>query len=81
MDGHEMTVNIITSQQQYGKAYAVMAHLLLPTAWSPAAVCALQTGLARALSISFALPARQVHVITTRVDSGLVVEDGQVQPW
>lgn len=76
-----MTVNIVTSDRQYGNQYPVMANLLLPSIWSNSDISRLQTGLAKALAKSFNVALNQVHIITNIVDSGLVVEDGQEIKW
>jgi hypothetical protein len=77
----EMTINIISSGQQFGKPYPVIARLMLPSLWPPPQVSALQTGLARALARHFDLETAQVLVITQMVESGLVVDNGQEINW
>ena len=76
-----MTVNIISSSQQLGNQYAVMSNLLLPSMWSASDISSLQIGLARALAKSFAVNLDQIHVVTTIVNSGMVVENGQEVVW
>lgn len=76
-----MTVNIVTGTEQIGKPYAVMATLTLPSLWSEPSVNALQVGLAKALAQAFNLSLAEVHVITTIVESGRVVEAGKVVEW
>ena len=76
-----MTVNIVTGSQQFGNGYSVMATLYLPSVWSPSDVSSLQLGLARALSKYFKRPSSDVHVMTTIVDSGMVVEKGREAHW
>jgi hypothetical protein len=76
-----MTINVISSTRQVGAPYRVMAFLYLPTLWSSKQVRQLQMGLARALSRGLAVPATEVQVISSIVDSGHVVEDGETQDW
>jgi hypothetical protein len=76
-----MTVNVIAGTRQAGVPYRVMAFLYLPTVWSAVQVRQLQVGLARALSRGFVIPAAEVQVITTIVESGYVVEGGEIQDW
>lgn len=76
-----MTINLVAGTQQTGAAYRVMAILYLPSLWNAAHVRGLQIGLARALSSGLALPPAEVHVITTVVESGHVVEHGETQEW
>jgi len=79
--GSEMTVNIISSNSQMGKGYAVMATLLLPSIWSKNEISALQKGLARALSVYYSLPNDQVFITTSILDSGFVVDNGSEVTW
>ena len=76
-----MTINVIPSAAQVGAGYRLMAFLYLPSLWSAEQVRALQTGLATALSQVLSLPPADVHVITSIVASGHVVEAGGTQEW
>ena len=76
-----MTVNIINSSQQTGKEYAVMANLQLPSMWSSSDISSLQIGLANALAKSFGVSINQIHIVTSIVGSGMVVEDGEELTW
>jgi hypothetical protein len=76
-----MTINVITGTRQAGAPYRVMAFLYLPTLWSSEQVRQLQVGLARALSRGLAVAPTEVQVISSIVDSGHVVEDGETQDW
>lgn len=76
-----MTVNIVTSNQQLGNTYSVMATLQLPSMWSDSNVSLLQIGLAKAVSAYFNLPPNEVFVVTQIVESGRVVEAGQEERW
>lgn len=77
----EMTVNVVATDGQGGRRYRVMAHLDLPSLWSEADVARLQLGLARALSRGLGVELAEVHVITSIVSSGHVVEAGEIQEW
>ena len=76
-----MTINFIRSLAQFGKQYQVMATLQLPSVWSQEKVSILQLGLATALSKYFQISSEQVHVVTTIIESGLVVENGEEISW
>ena len=76
-----MTVNIIFSHDQVGAKYGVMATLSLPSIWSDAGISQLQLGLAKALATHFDLSLSEVHVVTSVVTSGLVVEEGEEVHW
>ena len=76
-----MTVNIITSSEQLGSKYKIMANLSLPSMWSASDISLLQLGLAKSLSHYFAVTINEVHVITNIVTSGMVVDSGQEVKW
>lgn len=76
-----MTVNLISSIAQVGAGYKIMAFLYLPSLWSDKAVSQLQIGLARSLAEGFACDLSSVQIITTMVNSGFVVENGEQIEW
>ncbi|GAA0858913.1 hypothetical protein GCM10009114_30320 [Aliiglaciecola litoralis] len=76
-----MTINIVTSTEQHGNKYKVMANLSLPSVWSDREVSLLQFGLAKALSHYYSLTLNDVHVVTTVIMSGRVVESGAEASW
>lgn len=76
-----MTINILNSTEQFGQQYKIMATLQLLSIWSSEKVSDLQLGLAKALSTRFKLPIDQVHVVTTVIESSLVVENGEEVSW
>lgn len=80
IDGEHMTVNLARVTQA-GAPYRVMAFLHLPSLWNAEQIDRLQLGLARALADYFGLPASEVHVITSIVQPGHVVEEGETQRW
>ncbi len=77
----EMTLNFVEGGYQKGKHYKVMATLYLPSIWSQPQLDAIQTGLSKALSISFSCRERDIHIITMIIESGHVVENGEIQRW
>ncbi|GAB1259262.1 hypothetical protein [Aurantivibrio plasticivorans] len=81
VSSEHMTVNLVQAQHQFGKAYKVMATLYLPSLWSRDKVDDLQLGLAKALADYFSIELSDVHVITTIVVSGNVVESGEIERW
>ncbi len=79
LSGKHMTVNFLPGLCQSGAAYDLMAVLYLPTLWSEENVQALQVGLANALAKRLDVRPDRVHVMTTIIQSGRVVEDGRTQ--
>jgi len=76
-----MTVNIVHSDIQLGKAYEVMAVLHLPAVWSRAKVSRIQQGLSQSLASHLDLDEKEIHIVTHIVESGLVVENGAEVHW
>ncbi|MBJ7538156.1 hypothetical protein [Marinomonas transparens] len=81
ISAEHMTINIMTSSEQLGNTYKIMANLALPSMWSAPSVSLLQLGLAKALAKYFAVAINEVHVITSVVASGMVVDSGQEIKW
>jgi len=76
-----MTINLIAVQQQFGVRYPIMAQLQLPDIWSREQSQALQEGLSKALADFFQQPLSAIHLITSQVATGMVVEDGKTIHW
>jgi hypothetical protein len=76
----EMTVNLVATRRG-GKRYAAMAWLYLPSLWPDEAVVALSTGLAAALADALGVAPSSVQVVTSIVESGMVVEAGEIARW
>lgn len=81
LSSEHMTINLITSTSQLGNKYRVMTNLLLPSIWSSSDISLLQTGLAKALAQYFKLDINDVHIVTTIIESGMVVESGKQIVW
>ena len=76
-----LTINFIQSDNQLGVRYDAMATIQLPTAWSRQQASAIQLALASALEEYFSVSPAQIHVVTQWVESGLAVENGELQHW
>ena len=76
-----MTISISCTDVGFGKTYDVLAQLLLPDVWSQDDIASLQVSLAKALASYFSISVNSVFVATTIVNSGNVVEDGEIQHW
>lgn len=77
----EMTINLIQIDEQVGKPYDVMVTLYLPSLWPAPEIEKIQVGLAKALSQYFSLEPSRIHIITQILESGTVVENGEVIQW
>jgi hypothetical protein len=81
VDSEHMTINVVAGVRQSGATHPVMAFLYLPSLWSPQQVRRLQVGLAGALCRGLAVGPAEVQVVTSIVESGHVVEEGEIQDW
>jgi hypothetical protein len=81
LSSDHMTVNLSPCSEQRGSAYNIMAVLYLPSKWSKQDINLLQTGLAYALTRYFNVDINTVHVMTHIVESGMVVEKGEIVTW
>lgn len=81
MSSEHMTVNITQYAEQRGNAYNIMAVLYMPSIWCKQDVNLCQTGLAYALTRYFNVNINTVHVMTHILESGMVVENGEIVEW
>lgn len=81
MSSEHMTINIITSTEQLGNKYAIVATLLLPSIWSKPDITSLQLGLAKALTLHYDVALEDIFISTNIVKSGMVVESGKEVKW
>lgn len=77
----EMTITLVKREQQYGKAYHIMALLYLPSTWSEEKASNLKLSLATALANHFSMPVSEVFVIARTLESGEAVENGEIVNW
>ena len=77
----EMTINLISIDQQFGKPYSVIAHLVLPSLWSTQDISLIQLGLSKALASYFETSEECILVTTSIIESGFVVESGEIVNW
>lgn len=78
---NEMTLTFTQGGPQFGRAYAIIANLSLPSLWSDAAIRKLQLGLSQTLAEYFNVGDDQIIICTTVLKSGLVIEAGKVLEW
>ena len=76
-----MTINLVARTAQVGAAYEAMVFLYPPSTWRADQVRDLQAGLATAVCRHLDLTPPEVHVLTTMVESGHVLDDGEIQEW
>ena len=76
-----MSLNFMLTDLQQGSRYVVMAWLYLPSLWSSVGATRLQIELAQALAEGLEIDLNEVHVVTTMIKSGFVVDDGKQVEW
>lgn len=76
-----LTINLFHTHEQLGHLYPIMVNLQLPSLWSKDKIFDIQLGLLRALIECFSLQKGDVHIVSTIIESGMVVENGNVLYW
>lgn len=81
IESSDVTVFITFCDEIKGKHYDVLSHLYLPTIWPIEKRTEIEIGLAKALSTYFNTSVKNIIVILSTVQSGEVVENGEVIEW
>lgn len=76
-----LTLDLSKVSQRVGQHYLVITTLWLPTAWSLPNSEKIQLGLANSLSVHCRINLSEIMVITHRINSGWVVENGERVCW
>lgn len=77
----DITLNIISTHQQYGQQYQVMVNLYLPSLWPENAVKNIQESLAALLVKHLSISPQDLFIMTSIIQSGHVYSDGQTEEW
>lgn len=77
----DICLSFIEVSNQTGQKYKVMVNLFLPTIWDKLSIERIQINLDRALKKHLNLRNEDVFIITSIVQSGNVVENGQIANW
>jgi translation elongation factor EF-1alpha len=81
VDLKDICLSFINVSNQTGQNYNVMVNLFLPTIWDKSSIERIQINLDKALKKNLNLKNKDVFIITSIVQSGNVVENGQVVNW
>ncbi len=81
VDEKEITVNFIHNYSQFGQSSVVLANLYLPSLWSEETIKRIQLGLMEILSKYLEIDKNEIFIMTSIINSGHVVENGNVVDW
>jgi hypothetical protein len=77
----DICLSFIEVSNQTGQNYKVMVNLFLPTLWDKSSIKRVQLSLDKLLKKHLKLGNEDVFIITTAVQSGNVIENGQIVNW
>ncbi|MBC9796109.1 hypothetical protein [Sinomicrobium weinanense] len=78
---NDICINMVSGFVQAGKSYAILANLYLPALWSDQDVRNIQQSLLEVLSGNFHVREEDIFIMTSIIQSGHVVENGQIITW
>jgi hypothetical protein len=78
---HDVCLTVVSNYVQAGRTYAAMVHLLLPTLWQPHEVRKIQKSLAKHIASHLQVKFADIFIISSMVESGNVLENGNVVEW
>lgn len=81
VDRKDISINFINNFSQKGENYEFMVFMYLPTLWSQESIKRIQLSFLESIMVIFDVKAEDVFIITTKIDSGHVVENGEVLNW
>lgn len=81
VDQKDICVNIITDFLQSGQNYALLIHLYLPSLWEEEKIVKIQTSLLELFCHYLDLKIPDVFIMTSIIQSGHVVENGEIVRW
>jgi hypothetical protein len=81
VDPSDITMNWITNFHQFGRSYAILVNLYLPTLWSERDIHAIQRSLQKTLTQLLAIEETEIFILTSLIQSGHVVENGNAVLW
>lgn len=77
----DISLSIINVSQQACQNYKVMVNLFLPTLWDESSIERIQLSLDKLLKKHLQLGISDVFIITNSVQSGNVIENGNIVKW
>lgn len=77
----DICLNMITDFYQFGQQYSILVNLYLPTLWAEHDVKRIQIGLLRVISKYLDVFPEKVFIMTSWIQPGHVVENGEIVDW
>lgn len=77
----DITINFMVSDSQVGHQYDCMIYLYLPSLWSSEDVKRIEAAFVNAICGYLNLTNESVFLITSIVNSGNVVSNGEIEEW
>lgn len=81
VDVKDICFTVVTDFLQAGQQYEILVNLYLPSLWSENDVTTIQKGLMRVLTTFFKLKPSEIFILTSIIQSGHVVENGEIVEW
>lgn len=78
---NDICINMVNGFMQAGKSYAILANLYLPALWPDRDVRNIQQNLLEVLSGNFRVREEDIFIMTSMIQPGHVVENGQIITW
>ncbi|WP_438446098.1 hypothetical protein [Gorillibacterium sp. sgz5001074] len=77
----DITVTVMEHVHQAGKAYKAMVRLCLPSRWEESDVRRITMSLHEAMVKTFHLPAEDIVILTSLLESGKILDRGKIIEW
>ncbi len=77
----DVCLNFIQNYWQAGIKYKIMCNLFLPSLWNDVDIQRIQSSLKVLLNKYMKATDKEVFIITTMVESGNIIEDGNAVVW
>lgn len=77
----DVCLNLITDFYQFGQKYTILVNLYLPTVWSEDERKKIQIGLLQVLAKHLQVTPEKIFIMTSLIQSGHVVENGEILYW
>lgn len=77
----DININLIETKIQAGNEYKIIANLYLPSLWNDEDISHIQLSLGRLIIKHLNLTLKDVFIMTSIIQSGNVVENGNTKKW
>lgn len=81
LDTDDVTLNVIPEFMQEGMNYSLLVNLYLRSLWPEEDIVKIQMALMQALQQNLKAPSDEIFMITSLIQSGHIVENGDIVRW